>query len=474
MAPHPPQIQIAHDLQMVQRLPSWLDQLTTPLVEEVTPPANRLIDLLITHYPAFEQTQPLQAHVRKAMRLITACHTSALGGHVECCPHGHITRVFYNGCGHRFCPRCAGRKRRAWLVKRQATLLPVRHYHVVFTVSHAFNALWRRNPKILGTLLFHSATDALRALLTDPRHLGAEPGITMTLETWDELMFLHPHGHCLVTGGGITPEGEWKDVPNPRCLVPVRPLMWEFRKRFCRGLEQALRDETLTLPEGTTTRHWLNRLTRVNRQKWEVFIAPPPEDGGPTTPDLLRYQARDVAGGPLSGDRLVSSPSDLSATQLAYLKASPLSVSRLEEATEDRISFWYGAYDRATGRRDRTQLETLPVDEFLSRYLQHVPPPRYQTVRHYGLYTSAKKAAYEHCREVLVDRQPLATPDTPTTEPAPDTDAWIEAHTCPVCGEPLVVTAHVASTRTGTVIPRVPIGHVFAHAPPTTGGSHAP
>lgn len=474
MAPHPPQIQIPQDLTVIQRLPSWLDQITTPLVEEVMPAENRLIDLLTTQYPAFEQTHPLQPHVRKAMRLITACHTPALGGHVACCPNGHITRIVYNSCGHRFCPRCAGRKRRAWLLKRETTLLPVRHYHVVFTVSHAFNALWRWNPRVLGDLLFHSAVDALRALLADPRHLGAEPGITMTLETWNELMRLHPHGHCLVTGGGITPEGEWKDVPNPRCLVPVTPLMWEFRKRFCRGLEQALRDERLTLPDETTSRFWLNQLNRANRQKWEVFITPPPEDGGPTTANLARYLAQDVAGGPLSGDRLVPSPSDLSAAQLAYLKASPLSVSRLEQATEETISFWYGVYDPATGRRDRNQIETLPVDVFLSRYLQHVPPPRYQTVRHYGLYTSAKQAAYAHCRDLLADRQPPVASEASVPDTVPEPDAWIEAHTCPVCGTPLVVTAYVASTRTGKVIPRVKIGHVFAHAPPTTGGTHAP
>jgi hypothetical protein len=255
--------------------------------------------------------------------------------------------------------------------------------------------------------------------------------------------------------------------------VPVRPLMWEFRKRFCQGLKQALQDETLILPEGTTTRQWLNTVNRVNRQTWDVFIAKPPEDGGPTTQDILRYQAEDVAGGPLSGDRLVSSTADLSATQLAYLTSFPLSASRLEDAPEGEVSFRYGVYDPDTGRRDRTEIETLSVDEFLRRYLQHVPPPRYQIVRHYGLYTSAKREVHAQCRALLADRQPPAAPDAPGDEPAPDTDAWLDAHTCPVCGTPLVVTAHVPSIRTGKVIPRVPIGYVFAHPPPPTGGAHA-
>jgi hypothetical protein len=452
--------------------PFPLNRRCAPRPEVMEPPANRLIDLLTTHYPAFEQAQPLQASVRKAVRMIMFCHTSALGGHVERCPHGHIERIFYNSCGHRWCPRCAPRLRRKWLLSRQEKLLPVRHYHVVFTLPHVFNDLWRWNFQALGNLLFHSAVEALRAVLADPRWLGADPGLTVTLETWDDRLHFHPHLHCLVTGGGLTPDGHWRDVPNPRCLVAVKPLMWEFRKRFCQGLKRPVQEETLTLPEGTTTRQWLNRLKKVNRQNWEVFIAKPPEDGGPTTEDILRYQAEDVAGGPLSGDRLVPLP-DLSTTQLAYLKSAPLSETRLEEAPEGQVSFRWGAYDPATGRRERTQVETLPVSEFLRRYLQHVPPPGYQTVRHYGLYAGAKKTAYDQCCELLHGRQPPAVPEVSDGEQSADTDAWLQAHTCPVCGQPLIVTAHLRSSLTGRLIPRVPLGYVFACLPPP-GEAHAP
>ncbi|MCP3886982.1 MAG: hypothetical protein GY700_16260, partial [Propionibacteriaceae bacterium] len=269
-----------------------------------------------------------------------------------------------------------------------------------------------------------------------------------------------------------TPEGAWKDAPNPRCLVAVKPLMWEFRMRFCQGLRQALQDETLTLPEDTTTRQWLNAVNRVNRQNWEVFIARPPEDGGPTSDDILRYQAEDVAGGPLSGDRLATPQRDLSETQLAYLKSVPLSVSRLEDAPEEEVWFRWGAYDPTTGTRERTQLERLPIDAFLRRYLQHIPPPHYQTVRHYGLYTSAKREAHARCRAILVDRQPPPPSDLPVNELESDTDTWMAAHTCPVCGQPLIVIAHLPSIRTGHVLPRLPLGPVFAHPPPS-GGLHA-
>ena len=277
-----------------------------------------------------------------------------------------------------------------------------------------------------------------------------------------------------MTGGGLSPEGEWLDVSNPRCPVAVEPLMWEFRKRFCRSLKQALQDGVLTLPEETTTRQWLNRLNKANRRKWEVFIAKPPEDDGPTTEAILRYQAEDVAGGPLSGDRLVSTP-DLSTTQLAYLKAAPLHETRLEQAAEGQVSFRWGAYNPDTGRRERTQLETLPISDFLSRYLQHIPPSRYQTVRHYGLYTGAKKTAYEQCCERLKDRPPLA----PMTDAASESSSadmsadWLRDHTCPTCGEPLIVTAFIPSSLTGKVIARFPLGYAPARLR-TSGGAHAP
>ncbi len=454
-------------------LPYILSGSPIPQTEFMAPPANRLIDLLNLHYPDFVLTQPLQAYARRAVRMAMQCHTSALGGHVERCPEGHVERIFYNSCGHRFCPRCAGRKRRSWLIKQRAKLLPVRHYHAVFTLSHAFNPLWRLNPQAMGDLLFHNAIDALRELLGDERRLGAEPGITVTLETWDDRLKFHPHLHCLVTGGGLSPDGEWNDVSNPRCLVAVKPLMVEFRKRFCQGLTQMLTDETLTLPEDTTTRHWLNTLNKVNRQKWEVFIATPPEDGGPSTDDILRYQAEDVAGGPLSGERLVSI-NELSETQLAYLKSVPLSESRLEETTEEgTIVFRWGTYDPATGKRERTEIESLPAEEFLRRYLQHVPPPGYHTVRHYGLYTSAKKTDYEQAQQLLAGRQPPCEPDNNATEPDTEHEPgqWSQDHTCPICGKPLVVSALLPSSRTGKLIPRVRLDQVLAR-PPDLGGTH--
>ena len=187
-----------HPQSLFSGTPYHLNNLCVPKPEVMKPPSNRLVDLLKAHYPAFEQTHQLQEHVRRACRMITFCHTSALGGHVERCPNGHVERIFYNSCGHRVCSRCASRKRRKWLLRRQGKLLPVRHYHVVFTLPHTFNDLWRWNFQVMGTLLFHSAVDALRALLADPRWLGAEVGITVTLETWDDRLHFSRHSLSVI------------------------------------------------------------------------------------------------------------------------------------------------------------------------------------------------------------------------------------------------------------------------------------
>ncbi len=375
------------------------------------PPANRLVDLVSEYFPVVESCLSLPEQARQAARIMSICHTSDLGGHVEECPNGHVRRIFYNSCGHRFCPRCAARIRHKWLIAREAKLFPVRHYHVIFTLPHTFNVLWRYSHRKTGDLLFHSGVNALKVLLADPRRLGAEVGITAALETWDDRMRFHPHLHCMVTGGGLTPEGKWMDAANPDCLVAVKPLMYEFRKQFCRGLKQLLKDDELTLPEDTTRRKLLARLNKTNRKNWAVFIAKQPEKGGPATEDILRYLSEDVAGGPLSGDRLVPRSSEFSAVQLAYLNSAPLTEARLQEAHEGEVGFTRGKYDPITQKRERTEIETLPVEEFLQRYLQHVSPSGYQTIRHYGLYTGAKKTAYEQCAELLVDRSPPVSSD---------------------------------------------------------------
>ena len=156
-------------------------------------------------FPAYEALHPLPAHVRKAARAIMQCRTAALGGHVQACPDGHMSRIWYNSRRHRSCPQCAYLQTERWLALQRARLLACDHYHVIFTLPHALNPLWLANVPLMTTLLLQAVRDTLCTLLADPKYLGAQPGILAALHTWSQTLVLHPHVHCLVTGGGLTP-----------------------------------------------------------------------------------------------------------------------------------------------------------------------------------------------------------------------------------------------------------------------------
>src|SRR5262249_48733786 len=145
--------------------------------------------------------------------------TAALGGHVQACPEGHKSRIWYNSCRHRACPQCAYLQTERWLARQRARLVACDHYHVIFTLPHELNPLWLANVSVMTMLLFQAVRDTLGTLLADPKYLGAQPGILAALHTWSQTLVLHPHLHCLVTGGGLTPAGEWVAV-RPGCLLP--------------------------------------------------------------------------------------------------------------------------------------------------------------------------------------------------------------------------------------------------------------
>ena len=151
-------------------------------------------------FPAYEQTHPLPAHVRRAARAIMQCRTAALGGHVQACPDGHMARIWYNSCRHRSCPQCAYLQTERWLALQRARLLACDHYHVSSSPCPMSSILWLANVPVMTTLLFQAVRDTLGTLLADPKYLGAQPGILAALHTWSQTLVLHPHVHCLVTG----------------------------------------------------------------------------------------------------------------------------------------------------------------------------------------------------------------------------------------------------------------------------------
>ena len=364
-------------------------------------------------FPAYEQTHPLPAHVRRAARAIMQCRTAALGGHVQACPDGHMARIWYNSCRHRACPQCAYLQTERWLACQQVRLLACDHYHVIFTLPHDLNPLWLANVSVMPTLLFQAVHDTLRTLLADPQYLGAQPGLSAALHTWSQTLLLHPHVHCLVTGGGRTSDGPWKAVRNG-FLLPARVVMAVFRGKLLAAIRQAFARGALVLPEPMRPQQFINLLNRLGhptKTRWNVRLMERYRHGA----GVVTYLARYLRGGSIKNARLVAWDGD-------------------------SVTFTYRARQEEgdAGRASPLRM-TLPVADFLQRWLLHVPVPQTRVVRSYGLYHHAHTEALAHCRTAL---------GQPPVEPPPALD-WQtvcaqrgEAHPerCPTCGQFLVCT----------------------------------
>jgi hypothetical protein len=229
------------------------------------------------------------------------CRTAALGGHVQACPDGHVSRVWYNSCRHRSCPQCAYLQTERWLARQRARLLACDHYHVIFTLPHDLTPLWLANVQVMTTLLFQTVRDTLCTLLADPQYLGAQPGILAALHTWSQTLVLHPHVHCLVTGGGLTPDGQWQAV-RQGLLLPARVVMAVFRGKMLDAIRQAYAREALVLPEGLRPQPFVNLLNRLGhptKTRWNVRIMERYRHGA----GVVTYLARYVRGGPIKHAR---------------------------------------------------------------------------------------------------------------------------------------------------------------------------
>jgi hypothetical protein len=379
--------------------------------------ASRVLQqLLDAQYPAFAATHPLPDYVRDAVHALRSCRTAALGGHVQACPDGHVERVWYNSCRHRFCPQCTQLQTAQWLEKQQARLLSGDHYHVIFTIPRELNALWLANVRELANALFHAAWATLSELLGDPKYLGATPGMIAALHTWGQTLVLHPHLHCLVTGGGW--DGEtWRAVRNGY-LLPARVVMPVYRGKLLAGLHTALDAGQLTLPTGVTQPQVRMLLNRLGRTKWHVQL-------------MTRYaHGQGVA------------------TYLArYLRGGPLKPGRIVAWDEQTVTLRYADNQDpdAQGRSTRKQL-TLSVTDFLQRWLLHVPPPGFPVVRSYGLYAAGKRAVLAQCRQGL-GQAPVRLPQTLDWQRYCAQQGPQHPECCPVCGQRLIRMAPVPPQR---------------------------
>jgi len=310
--------------------------------------------------PAYERRYPLPAHVRTAARALMPCRTAALGGHVQACPDGHVSRVWDTSCRHRSCPQCASLQPERWLALQPARLLACAHYPVIFTLPHELHPLWRANVPVMSGLLVQVARDTLGTLLAAPTYLGAQPGLLAALHTWSPTLVLHPPLPCVVTGGGLTPDGHWQAVRHG-LLLPGRVVMAVFRGKMRSALRRALARNALVLPEARRpqqVRNLLNRLGQAQTTPWTVHIRERYRHGAGVVTSL----ARSLRGGPVKNARLVAWDGDR--------VTCPYRVSPEADAS--------GAPQQAR--------MTLSRVAFLQRWRLHGPAPQTRVVRASGRY----------------------------------------------------------------------------------------
>jgi Putative transposase/Transposase zinc-binding domain len=374
-------------------------------------------DVFRRHGQAFRATRSehLDRDQRRVMGAIEACRTAALGGHVRRCADCGHTAIAYNSCRNRHCPKCQGRAREAWVAARRAELLPVPYFHVVFTLPAPVGAIAFQNKAAVYAILFRAAAETLRLIAADPRHLGAEIGGVAVLHSWGQAMQHHPHVHCIVPGGGLSPDRtRWIACP-PGFFLSVKVLGRLFRRLFLERLAAAFADGGLRffgdLAPLAEPRAFAAHCAALRRIDWVVYAKPP--FGGPE--QVLAYLGR-------------------------YTHRVAIANSRLVAMTNDAVSFLWKDY-RQEGRR---KVMTLGAGEFMRRFLLHVLPTGFHRIRHFGFLANGHRAArLALCRRLLARPGPDqqggrgAEPDDhPTALPCRRTP---EPDICPCCGSLLLI-----------------------------------
>jgi putative transposase/transposase-like zinc-binding protein len=398
-------------------------------------PALEVADVIRQHGEAFlaKYGSRLTAVQRKALRDLAACRTAALGGHVERCLDCGYERIAYNSCRNRHCPKCQALARARWLEQEAALLLPVAYHHVVFTLPAEVAELALANPVLLYAALFRAASATLRDVAANPKRLGAQLGVLLVLHTWGQNLCHHPHVHGVVTGGGLSCNARgrvdatpcWRSC-RPGFFLPVRVLSRLFRGKYLAQLRRAFDEGKLkfpdrlkTLADQTAFARWLRPLYRKD---WVVYSKRP--FGGPL--QVLKYLAR-------------------------YTHRVAISNGRLLKLEGGQVTFRYKDY--AHGHTHK--MMTLPADEFLRRFVQHILPRGFVKIRHYGLWANRHRADKLEMSRCLLGAEAASEPE----EPAAAADA-AEADTllriaaadvphCPHCGSCRLL--HVALPKESAV-----------------------
>jgi hypothetical protein len=384
-------------------------------------PALEVADVFRRHGPAYRRSHDghLGRVERRVMSAIELCRTAALGGHVEACDSCEHSRIAYNSCRNRHCPKCQGIARERWLAAREADLLPVPYFHVVFTLPAEIAAIAFHNKAVVYGILFDAVAATLKRIAADPRHLGGEIGFIAILHTWGQTLTHHPHVHCLVPGGGLAHDGRWVAC-RPRFFLPVHVLSRLFRRLFLERLHAAHVAGQLRfsgkLDALGNAGAFAAALRVLRTKRWVVYAKPP--FGSPA--HVLAYLGR-------------------------YTHRVAIANSRLVEANDDTVTFRWRDYRHGNAPR----LMSLDADEFIRRFLLHSLPDGFHRIRHYGfLANGCRRARLATIRRALAPAN--AEPDKAEGEVVPLLRCLpcFDPTVCPCCGGTLRITATFAVGRT--------------------------
>ena len=360
----------------------------------------------------------------RVMTAIELCRTAALGGHLEQCDACGHQRIAYNSCRNRHCPKCQSLAQAAWLERRCSELLNTTYFHVVFTVPEPVAAIAYHNKVVVYDILFRAAAETLRTIAADPKHLGAEIGFFAVLHTWGQQLLYHPHLHCVVPGGGLSPDGSrWVSCRRPRFFLSARVLARLFRRLFLEYLKTAFDSGTLeffaSLQPLRDRRTFLRFLNPARTAEWVVYAKPPM--AGPK--QVLEYLGR-------------------------YTHRVAISNNRLVGIDDGVVRFRWKNY-RAGGR---VKTMTLAADEFIRRLLLHVLPDGFQRIRHYGfLANRSRQQKLDRCRQLLA----MPPPEVPTSQAEDYRDRYQQftgqsLKACPACGDGrMVIRETFGPAKTG-------------------------
>jgi hypothetical protein len=356
-------------------------------------------DVFVEYGAQYRQKHKLPFHILKTMSSIENCRTSALGGHMDVCTDCGSTRISYNSCRNRHCPKCQTLAKERWIDNQKSNLLNVGYFHVVFTIPDTLNSITFQNQKVVYDVLFKSVAETLTELAADKKYLGATVGFTSILHTWGQNLMHHPHIHCIVPSGGLNSLGKWVNS-RKKFFLPVKVLSRKFRGKFLYYLKKTKLEFHGQQKHLSTPADFNNFLTPLYQKEWVVYCKPPFKN----VSCVVEYLGR-------------------------YTHKAAISNKRILNIENNEISFKWRDYKDTS----KWKVMTISSDEFIRRFLIHVLPHRFMKIRHYGLLGNRNKTTkLKVCKELT--RTPIIAKEKITTLQLIQRITGKDISKCPHCG----------------------------------------